>query len=143
MPLRPVRVLTISIAAPAATVYAFISDPRRIPEWATGLGSAPTPLPDGAWRVETPVGAMRVTFAPKNEYGVADHVVTPLSGKGAAVDVPLRVIVNGSGSEVMLTLFRQPEMTDAQFAGDAALVEADLARLKQVIENQSGVMVKP
>jgi carbon monoxide dehydrogenase subunit G len=133
-PLRPARVLTISIAAPAASVYAFISDPRRIPEWAAGLGSAPTPLPDGAWRLETSVGPMRVTFAPMNALGVADHVVTPLDGKGAAVDVPLRVIPNGSGSEVMLTLFRQPAMSDAQFAADAVLVQADLARLKNAVE---------
>ena len=133
--LRPVRTLSVSIAAPAADVYTFIADPRRLPEWATGLGAAPTPLADGAWRVETPAGPMRVVFAPTNDFGVADHVVTPLSGGGPAVDVPLRVVPNGSGSEVVIMIFQQPGMSDAQYAADAALVQADLERLKNALEH--------
>jgi carbon monoxide dehydrogenase subunit G len=133
-PLRAARTLGISIAAPAGDVYAFIADARRLPEWATGLGSAPTRLPDGAWRVETPAGPMRVVFAPANDFGIVDHVVTPLTGGGAAVDVPLRVIPNGNGSEVTITLFQQLGMSDAQYAADAALVQADLARLKRALE---------
>jgi carbon monoxide dehydrogenase subunit G len=132
--IRPARTVSISIAAPAADVYAFVADPRNLPQWASGLGSTPTPLPDGTWRVETPTGPMRVAFAPKNKFGIVDHVVTPLTGGGPAVDVPLRVIANGNGSEVMLTLFQQPGMSDAQHAADAELVQADLARLKQALE---------
>ncbi len=79
---------------------------------------------------------MRVVFAPSNDFGVVDHVVTPLTGVGAAVDVPLRVVPNATGSEVMLTVFQQPGMSDAQFATDSALVQADLVRLKQAVESQ-------
>ena len=132
--LRSARTVSVSIAAPATHVYTFMADPRRLPEWATGLGAAPTPLPDGAWRVETPAGPMRVVFAPPNEFGVVDHVVTPLTGGSPAVDVPLRVVPNGTGSEVMLTVFQQPGMSDAQFAADTALVQADLERLKHALE---------
>ena len=134
--LRPARILSVSIAAPAADVYAFIADPRRLPEWATGLGSTPTPLPDGAWRVETPAGPMRVVFAPTNEFGIVDHVVTPLTAEGPAVDVPLRVVPNGTGCEVMLTVFQQPGMSDAQYEADTALVQADLERLKRALEHK-------
>ena len=133
---RPARTLTVSIAASAASVYAFIADPRRLPEWATGLGSSPTPLPDGAWRVETPTGPMRAVFAPPNEFGVVDHIVIPLTGGAPAVDVPLRVVPNGTGSEVMLTVFQQAGMSDAQFAADTALVQADLERLKHALEHR-------
>jgi hypothetical protein len=135
--LRPGRTLHVSIAAPVSDVYAFVSDPRRLPQWATGLGAAPTPLTDGTWRVETPAGPMRVAFAPANDFGVVDHVVTPLAGGGPGVDVPLRVVPNASGSEVMLTLFQQPGMSDAQYAADAALVQADLARLKHALEHDA------
>jgi hypothetical protein len=79
---------------------------------------------------------MRVVFAPPNDFGVVDHVVTPLTGEGPAVDVPLRVVPNGTGSEVMLTLFQQPGMSDAQYAADAALVQQDLHRLKHALEHQ-------
>lgn len=133
---RPARTLSISIAAPTADVYAFISDPRRLPEWATGLGAAPTPLPDGAWRVETPAGPMRVAFARANDFGVVDHVVTPLTGGDPVADVPLRVVPNGTASEVMLTVFQQPDMSDAQYDADCALVQADLKRLKHALEHK-------
>ena len=135
-PLRPTRTLSVSIAVPAADAYAFIADPRRLPEWATGLGSTPTSLPDGAWRVETPAGPMRVVFAPANGFGVVDHVVTPLEGGDPAADVPLRVVANGTGSEVMLTVFQQPGMSDAQYAADTALMQTDLERLKNALEHR-------
>jgi carbon monoxide dehydrogenase subunit G len=134
--IRPARTLSISIDAPPTQVYAFVADPRNLAHWATGLGTAPTCLPDGDWRVETSVGPMRVVFAPRNEFGVVDHFVRPMDG-GAVVDVPMRVLPNANGSEVLLTLFQQPGMTAEQYAGDAALVEADLARLKDVIEKRS------
>jgi hypothetical protein len=49
----------------------------------------------------------------------------------------MRVLADGSGgSEVIFTLFRQPTMTDADFARDKGMVEADLAKLKQVLEER-------
>lgn len=53
---------------------------------------------------------------------------------GARVHNALRVVPNGDGAEVMFTLLRQPGMTDAQFAEDAAWVEKDLAALKSILE---------
>jgi hypothetical protein len=49
----------------------------------------------------------------------------------------MRVIANGAGSEVTLTLFRQPDMSDAKFAEDAEWVARDLRRLKDVLEGRS------
>jgi len=77
---------------------------------------------------------MRVEFVPANPFGVVDHWVTPLAGDGSVVDVPLRVVPNGVGSEVLLTLFQQPGMSDDQYAADAALVQDDLERLKRIVE---------
>ena len=98
--LHPAMTVSISIAAPAPAVYAFVADPLRLPLWANGLGNRPTPLPDGAWRVETSAGPMRVSFAPPNPFGVVDHQVTPLAGGGTAVDVPLRVVPNGGAATI-------------------------------------------
>ena len=136
--LRPARTLTVSIAASAAAVYAFMADPQQLPRWARGLGATPTPLVDGAWRIETPAGSMRVEFAPTNDFGVVDHVVGPLGGGTPRVDIPLRVVSNGDdGSEVMLTLFQHSGMTNDQYATDALLVQADLERLKLLLESGS------
>jgi len=46
----------------------------------------------------------------------------------------MRVMPNGEGSEVMLVLFRQPEMDDAAFARDAELMQNDLRALKALLE---------
>lgn len=131
--LRPARTLTVAIEAPADAVYAYVADARHLPEWAHGLGSAPVPEGGGIWRMETPAGPVRVRFAPHNPFGVLDHVVTPVTGDWS-VDVPFRVVPNGPGCEVLLTLFQQPGMSDAQLAADEALVRADLERLKRVME---------
>jgi hypothetical protein len=46
----------------------------------------------------------------------------------------MRVIANGMDSEVMLTLFRVPGMSDEKFAADAQWVMRDLNRLKELLE---------
>jgi len=46
----------------------------------------------------------------------------------------MRVMPNGQGSEVMLVLFRQPEMDDTEFARDAGLMQNDLLALKALLE---------
>jgi len=131
--LRPARTLRMAIDAPATAVYSYVTDPRNLPEWARGVGTAPVSEGAGVWRLDTAGGPVRVQFAPANSFGIADHVVTPLAD-GVPVDVPLRIIPNGAGSEVLLTLFQQLGMSDARFVADADLVRADLTRLKERCE---------
>ncbi len=74
-----------------------------------------------------------MAFAPRNDLGVLDHVVTTPSG--AVVHVPMRVVRDGDGAEVVFTVRREPGMTDAEFERDAGLVAADLERLKHLLES--------
>ena len=60
-----------------------------------------------------------------------DHFLE--TGDGQEVHIPLRVIANGEGAEVMLTLFRQPGMTDEDFARDAKWITRDLRALKAYV----------
>lgn len=46
----------------------------------------------------------------------------------------MRVIPNGSGSEIIFTLFQSPAMSDEKFAEDVTLVERDLKTLKGFLE---------
>lgn len=50
----------------------------------------------------------------------------------ADVYVPLRVIANGEGAEMQLTLFRLPGMTSDKFEEDAEWVRRDLDALKSL-----------
>ena len=131
MPSRS-RYLSEWIARPAADVYEYASNPAHVPEWAPGLGTSVEQV-DGRWFVDTPSGRAALTFAERNDYGVLDHQVTLPSGK--VVYVPMRVTSDGDGSEVTFGLRRLAGMTDEEFERDAGLVQADLARLKRVVES--------
>jgi len=82
--------------------------------------------------METSGGAMAIKLAPQNDLGVLDHYLTPAGGE--TVYVPMRVVANGSGSEVLFTLFRLPGVGDEDYAADAALVRQDLDTLKGLLE---------
>ncbi len=120
-----------SIDRQADEVYTYASDPANLPQWAPGLGSSVEQV-NGQWFVDTPGGRVRLAFAPRNDLGVLDHYLTLNSGE--VIYVPMRVIANGNGSDVVFTVRRRPGMTDEEFKADGDAVAADLARLKRVLE---------
>ena len=60
--------------------------------------------------------------------------ITGQAAAWRAVYVPLRVVANGAGCDLVLTLFRRPEMTEAQFAADAEWFMRDLEAAKRLLE---------
>ncbi len=128
--------LSIRIERPFAEVHEFLRDPANMEEWAAGLANGLERRADGVWIGPGPgdVGEIEVRVAERNAFGVVDHEVTLPNGD--VVRVPLRVIANADGSEVVFTLFRLPAMTDEQLAADRVAVEKDLASLKRVLEKR-------
>ncbi len=124
--------ISVSIARPPAEVYAFASEPQNLPRWAKGLSGSIENV-SGEWVADSPMGKVRVRFAPRNGFGVLDHDVVLESG--TSVYNPMRVVANGGGSELVFTLFRRPGVTDAEFAADASAVERDLHELKRLLES--------
>lgn len=126
--------VSTGIDRPYDEVYAFLCDPRNMGRWAAGLAEGLEEDAEGGdWVGKGSDGAKRVRFAPRNPFGVVDHDVT--LEDGSVVHVPVRVLPNGDGSEVVLTLFRLPTMTDAQLAADRASIERDLGTLKRLLES--------
>lgn len=125
------RHISVSIERSPADVYAFAVEPTNLPLWAKGLGGAISRI-DGEWVADSPMGKVIVRFAPRNQLGVLDHDVILESGE--TVHNPLRVVANGSGSEVVFTLFKRPGVTDPQFDADADAVARDLAALRDLLE---------
>lgn len=125
------RTLTVSIARDADAVYQFVSHPENLPRWATAFCQSVRKV-DSDWVMQTPVGEMKVRFVPANAFRVADHFVSPTPG--VEIYIPLRVLPNGAGCEVVFTLFRQVNMLAADFARDLELVRNDLQSLKRVLE---------
>jgi hypothetical protein len=126
------RHLAVRIDCPPQAAYAYAGDPARLPEWAPGLGTAVERVGDD-WFVDSPLGRVRVAFAPPNDFGVLDHDVTLPSGE--VFHNPMRVLPDGDGCEVVFTLRRQDGMSDEEFERDAAAVSSDLERLKRLLES--------
>ena len=105
----------MTIERSPAEVYAFVSDPKNLPQWASGLNTA-----------------VKVRFVERNPFGVLDHYVKVDSG--AEVYVPMRVFANGDGAEVLLTVFRRPGTSEEKFAEDTHWVRRDLEALKALLE---------
>jgi hypothetical protein len=105
----------MTIERPALDVYNFISDPKNLPKWASGLSAA-----------------VKVRFVERNKFGVLDHFVKADSAD--EVYMPMRVFPNGEGAEVLLTVFRQPGTSEEKFAEDTQWVRRDLEALKELLE---------
>jgi hypothetical protein len=125
--------ISVSINRPATEVYEFASNPENVPKWAAGLGGTIRKVGKD-WISESPIGTVKVKFADKNTFGILDHDVTLPSGK--KVYNPLRVFPNNDGSELVFTLYRQPDMSDQMFVEDAEAVRRDLESLKTLLEKE-------
>ncbi len=129
------RHLSISVDCPLRLAYAWLAIPENFPLWAAGLATSLEEA-NGEWVAQSPVGSLKIRFSPRNEFGVLDHWVYPEAG--GEIYVPLRVVPNGKGCELTLTLFRQPGMDDARFAADAELVRKDLEFARKILEAGPG-----
>jgi hypothetical protein len=96
-------------------VYNYVCDPNNLTKWASGL-----------------TGAVKVRFVERNKFGVLDHFVSV--GSGPEVYMPMRVFPNGEGSEVLITVFRRPGVTEEKFVQDTQWVRRDLEALKELLE---------
>jgi hypothetical protein len=133
--MKPVetRHVSISIARGAAEAYAFLAAPESFLKWASGLAASMKKV-GGEWRVQNPEGPAKVRFSELNTYGVLDHWVKLATGE--EVHIPLRLLPNGEGCELVLTVFRRPGKSDAEFAADAEWVMRDLRAAKALLERQ-------
>lgn len=125
------RAITLRINRPFHQVYGFLAYPANWNSWAFGMGRNIRFTQDG-WIADSDGGITKVHFTPKNSFGVVDHTVIRPSGQ--RVYVPMRLIANGSGCELIFTLFREPNMSDAQFDSDSGYVQRDLNGLKKLLE---------
>lgn len=126
------RHLSRIVAASPERVYEVAADPDNLPRWAAGLARGKVHREGDTLVVESPMGRVTVTFAPRNPYGVLDHDVRLPSGE--VVSNPLRVIPHPEGAEVVFTL-RPRDLTEEELERDTAMVERDLDALKRLVED--------
>jgi hypothetical protein len=123
--------VSVSIAKPWQDVYAAIWRPEIFPKWASGLSQTALEREGDRWKAIGPAGAVRIRFTDHNPFGVMDHYVD--TGQGPQIYVPLRVVANSEGAEVLLTVFRQPGMSQEQLRADIQTVRRDLDALEALL----------
>lgn len=112
---RPGFTVRMTIERPWVDVYRYVANAKNLPAWASGLAKN-----------------AKVRFVEANRYGVLDHYVS-IEG-GPEVYMPMRVVANGEGAEVLLTIFRQPGTSEEKFGEDTQWVRRDLEALKAILE---------
>ena len=127
----PVKNISITINIPANEVYKFASNPENLPKWVDFVKSMKKE--NNIWFADTDLGKIKIEFAPQNDFGIIDHLVTLSNGE--IVNNPLRVIKNGKGCELIFTLFWMPNRTEEEFNQDAKAVESDLKTVKKIMES--------
>ena len=128
--------ISITINRPVDIVYEFTANPAHLPQWASGIGTEIDDV-DGKWLAHSPMGLIEIAFAPTNEFGVLDHVVTTEDGQ--SFYNPMRVIAAGNDgdrgvSEVVFSLRGIRTQTPEEAEADAATIRGDLQTLKALLE---------
>jgi hypothetical protein len=131
--MRASRTITLFIERPVAEVSAFLADPLNYPKWAAV--TEPTFQHKGGlvWRAETPMGPRLIEFLPPNPFGVVDHA-TYREGEDP-IFMPMRVVANEEGTELIYTFFQRPGMSEEQLDSTIEWIRTDLMTLKSLLES--------
>ncbi|MBK4784932.1 MAG: polyketide cyclase [Pantoea sp. Pent] len=114
----PSQTVTLTIPRNWLDLYETIWKPECFAKWASGLSSSTLTQEGQYWKAKGPEGTVKIRFTPYNPFGVMDHWID--TGSGKEVYMPMRVIANEQGAEVVMVVYRQPLMSDEKFAGDVA-----------------------
>lgn len=127
----PSQTISLTIPRNWVDLYETIWKPDYFPKWAFALSQSELEPEGNAWKANGPDGAIKVRFTDHNPFGVMDHFID--TGFGKEVYVPMRVVANEEGAEVVITVFRQPLMSDEKFAQDVEWVKRDLQTLHTLL----------
>jgi hypothetical protein len=122
---------SVDIQATPDKVYAFLSDPMNWPEYAVVNLRSVSPGQNGWFKAVTKFGEGELKVNAVKELGVFDHI---WKGPQATWHVYSRVVPNGEGSTVMMTLFQPSVMTDQQFDHAMKEMDIEMGKLKEILE---------
>ena len=131
-PMMPTQVVSLPIARPVKQVYEFLVQPENFARWAFVGDTAMRHLSDNEWAVETSVGPRILKFATRNDYFDLTHTASP-PGE-APHTIPMRLIANGDGAQLIYVFMQYPGLGDAELRSMMEWVTADLGVLKSYLE---------
>jgi len=124
--------VAVTIDAPLETVSADLADPSSHLEWATEFFSGTAEdKGDGTWLMNVPRmgGSASLRIGGDTTQGVIDMYLAP-EGAPFGPPLPIRVIPNGDGSDVLFTLARFPGQSDQDWTEGLQSMKRELQSLK-------------
>jgi len=121
----------VDIQAAPEKVFAFLANPMNWPKYAIVNLRSVSPGKDGWFDVVTKFGQGQLKISATKELGIFDHV---WKDPQASWQVYSRVVPNGSGATVSMTLFQPPVMDDQMFAHAMKEMDVEMAKLKEILE---------
>lgn len=133
MAIQVTRTVTVSIDADFHTVAADLADPMTHSEWAHRFFAGPsTPTSaDGEVLARVPMmgGKVRYKVEADAARGIFDLFLAP-EGTPFGPPIPVRLIRNGDGVDVLWTLSRAPGVPDADWQAGLTAMTEELWALK-------------
>jgi hypothetical protein len=128
---------SVTIDRPARDVHTFLSDAANWPRWAVVnvLSAAPSRAP-GWWAIGTPDGPAELRIRADAATGIVDHDFRDPDDPDAVATVPARVLANGRGADVVMTIVQPSEVDGEVFDRLLESVATELATLKEVLERR-------
>jgi uncharacterized protein YndB with AHSA1/START domain len=133
-PMLPARVVSLAIQRGIEEVYEFLVQPENFARWAFVGDTKMRHLADNEWSAETSVGPRTLDFARRNDFFVLTHTSRP-PGE-APHTVPMRLIANGDGAQLIYVFTQYPGLGDAEWQSMMEWVTADLGALKSYLESE-------
>jgi hypothetical protein len=125
------KIKWVDIQATPEKVLAFLSNPINWPAYAVVNLRSVSPGEDGWFKAVTKFGQGEIKINAVKELGVFDHI---WRDPQATWEVFSRVVPNGDGSTVTMTLFQPTVMTDDQFDQAMDDMEIEMYKLKELME---------
>jgi hypothetical protein len=127
----PSQTLSLTIMRQWLDLYETIWKPEFFPKWVSGLSESPSQHRETEGKDKVSASVRKARFSDHNEYGVMDYWID--NGFGKEIYMPMRIVPNQEGAQVLLTLFRQPFTSDEKFQQELAVLQQDLQRLYHLV----------
>lgn len=125
--------ISLYIDCHPAQVYEFLCAPENISQWSRDL-NGPVEQVENGWIFDSSQGPVKVCFSLRNEFGVLDYSLTFTSGE--VYQLPMRVLPNGCGSELVMTIWIADGTSHQDFLRYKQMVKEDLIAIKDFIANK-------
>jgi Polyketide cyclase / dehydrase and lipid transport len=126
---------TVNIQATTDKVWNYVNDLSKWAEWAIHNVIRVRRGSDEFWLMDGPGGTSKVKMNSQKATGLLDHdFIDPGEGYWT---VSCRVVEGNLGAHFMITFTKPAQMPDEAFEMGMKLLDEELLKLKEVLENES------